>query len=149
MMRNKGYFGIGCYAMKNVINYGTLFRTAQIFGADFIFVIGCRFKRQPSDTMKSWKHLPSYDYTDFDDFNSHRPIDCPLICIELDSQAVDLNTFVHPKSACYLLGAEDHGLPATILKKAQSIVKLPGERSLNVSVAGSIVLYDRITKCNK
>jgi len=26
------------------------------------------------------------------------------------------------------------------------VVRLPGERSLNVAVAGSIVIYDRITK---
>ena len=44
-MKDKGYFGIGCLNMKTAENYGTLFRTAQILGADFIFMIGSRFKK--------------------------------------------------------------------------------------------------------
>lgn len=146
MMKDKGYFGIGCYNMKTSYNYGSLFRTAQVFGADFIFLIGCRFKHQPSDTMKSWKHIPAFTYADWEDFNSHRPHDCRLISVELDSSAVPIKTFVHPKQACYLLGAEDHGLPPVILKASQNVIYLPGERSLNVAVAGSIVLFDRINK---
>ncbi len=145
-MRENGYFGIGCLNMKTSMNYGTLFRTAQIFEADFIFLISSRFKKQSSDTMKSWRHLPLFIYTNFEDFNSHSPYDCQLIGIELIESAKSLSVFEHPKRACYLLGAEDNGLTNEAIKACQSIIKLPGERSLNVSVAGSIVLYDRITK---
>lgn len=145
-MRSKGYFGIGVFNMKNSLNYGTLFRTAQIFDADFIFLIGARFKMQASDTMKSWKHIPLFEYSNFADFNKHRPFDCPLIGIELVETAQMLSDFVHPKQACYLLGAEDNGLSKEVIAACQKIIKLPGERSLNVSVAGSIVLYDRISK---
>ena len=95
-MKDKGYFGIGCLNMKTAENYGTLFRTAQILGADFIFLIGSRFKRQASDTMKSWKHLPLFEYKDFKDFNNHRPYDCPLIGIELLENATPLSEFKHP-----------------------------------------------------
>lgn len=145
-MRDKGYFGIGCLGMKTHHNYGTLFRTAQIFEADFIFLIGARFKSQPSDTMKSWKHIPTFIYKDFKDFNEHRPHDCKLIGIEIDPHAIKLNEYKHPKQACYLLGSEDNGLTKEAMNNCQDIICLPGERSLNVSVAGSIVLYDRISK---
>jgi len=145
-MKDKGYFGIGCLNMKTSMNYGSLFRTAQIFEADFIFLIGCRFKTQATDTMKSWRHIPTFTYTSFEDFNSHRPHDCKLIGIEMVSHAVPLKDFKHPKQACYLLGAEDNGLTKEAITKCQSLVYLPGERSLNVAVAGSIVLYDRISK---
>lgn len=145
-MIDKGYFGIGCLNMKTSMNYGTLFRTAQIFEADFIFLIGARFKPQATDTMKSFRHIPVFVYRDFKDFNDHRPYDCKLIGIELAETAVMLSDFKHPKQACYLLGAEDNGLTKEALQHCQEVIKLPGERSLNVSVAGSIVLYDRITK---
>ncbi len=148
MMKKKGICGIGVECMKNNLNYGTLFRTAQIFDADFIFLIGKRFKKQCSDTMKSFKHIPLFEYTDFDDFNNHRPYGCILVGIEMSDNAIMLNEFIHPKQACYLLGAEDHGLSNNATKHCQAIVKLPGERSLNVSVAGSIVIYDRIIKRN-
>ena len=109
-MKDNGYYGIGCINMKNNINYGTLFRTAQIFEADYIFLIGRRFKTQASDTMKSWKHIPLFEYKDFKDFNSHRPYNCSLVGIELLKTATPIKIFNHPNRACYLLGAEDNGL---------------------------------------
>lgn len=145
-MKKKGYFGIGCMGMKTSENFGTLFRTAQIMEADFIFLIGTRFKRQASDTMKSWRHMPLFEYKDFKDFNDHRPYDCKLVGIEIIESATPITDFKHPKQGCYLLGAEDNGLSKEAIEACQEIVCLPGERSLNVSVAGSIVLYDRITK---
>lgn len=143
-MKDKGYFGIGVLNMKNSINYGTLFRTAQILDANFVFVIGARFKQQASDTMKSWRHIPTYEYKDFEDFNTHRPYDCELIGIELTDNARLVETFLHPKRAIYLLGAEDSGLSEEVMNKCKHIIKLQGKRSMNVAVAGSIVLYDRI-----
>ena len=145
-MKQNGFFGIGCLHMKTPMNYGTLFRTAQIFDADFIFVIGARFEAQASDKMKSWKNIPAFSYRDFADFNEHRPHACKLIGIELTDKATMLSEFKHPLQACYLLGAEDHGLTLEAPRHCQEIIRLPGERSLNVSVAGSIVIYDRITK---
>ena len=145
-MKQNGYFGIGCLNMKTSMNYGTLFRTAQILGADFIFLIGSRFKKQPTDTMKSFRHLPLYEYKDFKDFNEHRPYGCQLIGIELMETATPIKKFKHPKQACYLLGSEDNGLTKEAIQNCQELVYLPGERSLNVSVAGSLVLFDRIQK---
>lgn len=148
-MKNNGYFGIGCLNMKTAMNYGTLFRTAQILNADFIYLVGCRFEHQASDTMKSWRHIPTFVYQDFKDFNEHRPHDCKLIGIELIKTATPIAEFKHPKQACYLLGSEDNGLSKEAIEHCQEIIYLPGERSLNVSVAGSIVLYDRISKLKK
>lgn len=145
-MKKSGYFGIGCLGMKTSMNYGTLFRTAQIFNTDFIFLIGQRFKIQASDTMKSWRHIPLFQYDTFEDFNKHRPYDCKLIGIELTDDATKIEHFKHPKRSCYLLGSEDNGLSREAVDGCQEIILLPGERSLNVSVAGSIVLFDRINK---
>ena len=143
-----GYFGIGCIYMKNPLNYGTLFRSAQVLGADFIFLIGKKFKTQVSDTMKSYKHIPLYQYENFEDFYEKLPYGCKLIGVELDDKAVSIKDFKHPKQACYLLGAEDDGIPPKIIDKCHNVIKLPGEMSLNVSTAGSIVLFDRINKKN-
>lgn len=78
-MKQHGYFGIGCIVMKTADNYGTLFRTAQIMGADFIFLIGCRFKKQASDTMKSWKHLPLFEYDTCTHFQINYAAYVPLL----------------------------------------------------------------------
>jgi len=145
-MRESGFYGIGVFMPKTEHNYWTLFRTAQILDADFLFLIGARFKVHSADTMCSYRHIPVFSYTDFQDFNSHRPFDCKLVGIELTDNAIEVSEYKHPKRAVYLLGAEDNGLSRECIDNCQDIIKLHGKRSMNVSVAGSIVLYDRYRK---
>lgn len=145
-MKKNGFYGIGIEQGKNSFNYWTLFRTAQILDADFLFTIGKRFKPGAPDTMKAWRHVPVYSYDDFQDFQQHRPYSCRLIGIEMCEKAVNMNSFSHPKNCIYLLGAEDNGLSKDALGSCDGYIKLFGERSFNVSVAGSIVLYDRYQK---
>lgn len=145
-MDKRGYFGIGILNPKTEVNIGTLWRSAFIMDASFIFTIGKRYKKQASDTTKSWKHIPLYNYETFEDFYKSMPYDCKLIGIELDEKSVPISNFKHPERCIYLLGAEDHGLTTEAIGKCNELIVLPGEFCLNVSVAGSIVLYDRIIK---
>lgn len=145
-MKKDGFFGIGIEHPKTKVNYWTLFRTAQIYNADFLFLVGARFSKGSPDTMKAFRHVPVYSYKDIEDFNDHRPYGCLLVGVEMTDEAVALKDFNHPKQGAYLLGAEDHGLSKRALELCQKVVKLPGEQSLNVSVAGSIILYDRLVK---
>ncbi len=145
-MKCKGYYGIGIERGKTKENYWTLFRTAQILDADFIFLIGEKFKRHAADTMKSYRHMPTFSYTDFEDFNKHRPYNCRLIGVEMVDSAILLEDYKHPEQACYLLGSEDNGLSRQALNNCQEIIKLHGKRSFNIAVAGSIILYDRYNK---
>jgi len=145
-MKNRGYFGIGIENGKNKFNYGSLYRTAGILGASFLFIIGKRFQPQISDTCRSHKHIPTLSYLNFDDFYKNLPYNCMLIGIEMIPEATYIEKFTHPERACYLLGAEDHGLSKVAISKCHKFIKLQGEVSLNVSVAGSIVIYDRISK---
>lgn len=142
----RGYFGIGIFQNKTVENLGTLWRTADLFDASFVFTIGRRYKQQATDTFKTTKHIPCYHYNDFDHFNGCRPIDCQLVGIELMDIATPIKPFRHPERAIYLLGAEDNGLSTECIVKCQHIIQLPGIRSMNVAVAGSIVMFDRNQK---
>lgn len=142
----RGYFGIGIQNAKTELNIGTLWRSAFIMGASFIFTIGHRYKRQASDTPESWKHIPLYNYDTFDDFYKSIPYDCQLIGIELSDRSIPIAEFKHPERCIYLLGAEDNGLTNEAINKCHKIVVLPGTYCMNVSVAGSIVLFDRIQK---
>ncbi len=142
----RGYFAIGIENTKTEHNVGSLWRTADLFGAAFIFTIGRRYKTQASDTMKSARRVPLFHYADFEDFLGHLPYDAQLVGLELDARAKPVESFCHPERAVYLLGAEDHGLTKAALARCQHLVQLPGRASLNVAVAGSIVLYDRHAK---
>ncbi len=144
MITKRGYFSIGVFNPKKAVNVGSLWRSASIFGAASMFTIGARYHKQSSDTMKSYRHIPLTTYSDFDDFYSHLPYDAQLVGIELSDGARDLATFRHPERAVYLLGAEDHGLPPSVIKRCHHVVRMQGDYCLNVAVAGSIVIYHRV-----
>lgn len=143
----RGYFGIGIYHAKTEHNIGTLWRSAQLYGAAFIFTVGRRYQMQASDTPKTRNHTPLFEYSTIDDLVAHLPQSCPLVGVELDPRAQALSQFAHPERACYLLGAEDHGLPLNVLDRCHAVVQVETLRpqSLNVAVAGSLVLHHRHT----
>lgn len=58
----RGYFGIGIEHPRTTKNIGTLWRSADIMQADFIFVIGRHYQPVPTDTLKSWKHIPLFEF---------------------------------------------------------------------------------------
>ena len=142
----RGYFGIGIFNAKNEKNIGTLWRSANILGAQFIFTIGKRYSNQSSDTMSTPKHIPLFHYMNWEDFKNHTPKDCPIVAVELDEKSVPIKTFIHPERCIYLLGAEDSGISKKVLSECYTIVQLPGDHCMNVSTAGSIVMYDRLLK---
>tara|TARA_B100000809_G_scaffold179903_1_gene177519 strand:+ start:4601 stop:5059 length:459 start_codon:yes stop_codon:yes gene_type:complete len=142
----QGFFGIGIQNGKTPENLGVLWRSAQNMGASYIFTIGNRYAKQACDTHKAVGAMPYFHYESFDDFYKHIPKGAQLVGVELDETAVSLETFEHPRRCVYLLGAEDHGLSNKAIEKSLHLVKFDTPQSLNVSVAGSIVMYDRSAK---
>mgnify|MGYP001824380664 CR=1 FL=1 len=142
----RGYFGIGIYQAKHFSNVGVLWRSAYQLGAAYLFTVGKRYRVQPSDVYQSWKHLPMHNYPSSEAFAETLPFGCQLIGIEMDG--TPLPEYNHPQRAVYILGAEDSGLPKHIIERCHDIVSIPAVRrvSYNVAMAGSIVMYDRLTK---
>ncbi|MDG1427629.1 MAG: RNA methyltransferase [Crocinitomicaceae bacterium] len=142
----KGYHAIGVFRGKTHHNIGTLWRSAYILGASYIFTVDGKYKKQSSDVLRTWSRIPLFTYKTFEDLLENIPFDCRLIGVEIDNRAEMLHEFEHPKRAIYLLGAEDSGLPEFVKEKCHFLIKLPGNSSLNVGVTGSIVLHDRVSK---
>lgn len=137
------YFGIGIQNGKTPENLGVLWRSAQNLGASFIFTIGNRYAKQACDTHNAIKAMPYFHYETFEEFFKNLPKGARLVGVELTERAQNLETFHHPRRCVYLLGAEDHGLSKKAIEKSHFLIKLKSQLSLNVSVAGSIVMYDR------
>ena len=145
----QGYFGIGIYSPQKSHNVGTLWRSAFIFGASFIFTIGGqKYHTQSSDTTHAPKYIPLYHYLNMEDFYLYLPKDCLLVGVEISSSSQDLRNFTHPERAIYLLGSETTGLPERLLEKCHRKIQIPTyfPYPLNVSMAGNIIMYDRLTK---
>jgi tRNA G18 (ribose-2'-O)-methylase SpoU len=122
-----------------------LWRSAFLYDAAFIATIGRRYTHQASDTSNTPNRIPLIHYDDIDALIGHLPTGCQLIGVELDERAVPLSRFWHPENALYLMGAEDHGLPPEVLARCHHVVQVesPKEWSMNVSTAGTTVLYSR------
>jgi len=145
----RGYCGIGIYHPKHEANIGTLWRSAMIYQADFLFTIGRRYRHQASDTIKAVRHLPLWHFASFDEFYTHMPHAARLVCVEITEGSHSLTNYVHPERAIYMLGAEDNGIPRGVLDREEiAVVTIPTPTSLclNVATAGTIVLHDRYIK---
>lgn len=141
-----GFFGIGIMHGKRQQNIGTLWRSAYIMGASFIFTIDHKYKHQSSDVQRAWTKIPLFQYDSFESFYQNLPYDCQLVGLEMDEASEPIKTFKHPKRCVYLLGCESNGLGRKVMDRCHKLVYLPGEHSLNVAVAGSVVMFDRINK---
>lgn len=149
---SRGYFAVGIQGSKTPQNVGTLWRSATLFGAAFVFTVGKRYEgNQSCDTTLTWKHTPLLHFTDLDDLHAHLPRSCPLIGVELTDTAIPLADYSHMDRACYLLGAEDHGLSKEALMRCHQIVQIETALpySMNVAVAGSLILHDRHVKARR
>jgi tRNA(Leu) C34 or U34 (ribose-2'-O)-methylase TrmL len=147
LVPDRGYWGIGVYRPKKEHNFGTILRNAYSFGASFVYTIGPRFKRQAADTARAWRHVPVFCYGGIEDLLAHLPYGCSLVGVELVKEAIYLPRFSHPERACYLLGAEDCGLPRDVIARCEYAVRIPGAAyCLNLASAATIMMYDRVAK---
>ena len=139
----RGYFGIGVEGLSKAMNAGNLFRSAQAFGASFLFTLQGPYRmRVASDTSRAGVNLPLYDFEGVDDLRL--PDRCRLVGIELTDDAVVLPSFRHPARCAYVLGPERGSLSPALLARCDDVVKIPTAFCINVSVAGAIVMYDRL-----
>jgi tRNA G18 (ribose-2'-O)-methylase SpoU len=142
MMR--GYFGVGVDGISKPMNLGNLMRIAHAFDASFFFSIAEQLKLSDaqSDTSRTEGALPVYSYRSAEEFRL--PVGCRLVGVEITDDAVDLPRFRHPQHAAYVFGAERMSLSKDVLSRCEFVVKIPTRFSINVGMAGAIVLYDRL-----
>jgi tRNA G18 (ribose-2'-O)-methylase SpoU len=140
----RGYFGVGVDGISKPMNLGNLVRIANAFDASFFFSIAPRLKLSDaqSDTSRAQGAMPFYSFAEPGDFRL--PLGCRLVGVEITDDAIELPRFRHPQRACYVFGAERFSLSPQVLKACEFTVKIPTRFSINVGMAGAIVLYDRL-----
>ena len=140
----RGYFGVGVDGVSKPMNLGNLLRISHAFGASFFFTIAGRVKlsEAQSDTSAAAGHLPVYQFRSADEFRL--PQGCSLIGVEITDAAVELPRFRHPLRAAYVFGSERMSLSSEALERCEFVVRIPTRFSINVGMAGAIVIYDRM-----
>jgi len=130
-------------------NVGSLVRTAHAVAAEEVLLIGEReWNVEAARTAELFTTVTRL--ADADAFRSHlEERDLKLVAVELDARAVNLFDAEYPERPCFLLGAELGGIPPELLDEAELVVQIPQwglVPSLNLAVAGSVVLYDFLAK---
>lgn len=143
--RARGYFGIVVEGASKSANIGAVLRTAHGFGASFCFTIGLGWDSRAArlaDTADTPARVPLWRFPDVAALSL--PRGCQLIGVEMLDEAIDLPSFRHPLGAAYVLGPEREGLSPALLARCAHVVWIPTRFALNLSVAGAIVMYDRL-----
>lgn len=141
----RGYFAVGVEGISKPMNLGAIMRTANAFGASFVFTINAANpikQTYKADTSRTFESVPYYQWDTVGDIVL--PKGCKLVGVELTEDAIDLPKFSHPKSAAYVLGRERGDLSQPMIQKCDYLVKIPTRFCVNVSVAAALVMYDRI-----
>jgi len=146
------------YNIRSVYNVGSLFRTADGAGFTMMHLIGItpqpvdRFGRKRVDLAKTAlgaEHSVGWKYHEsFDDFLGYFKKEYPMglcVALEQDPKSHSYTDISPDRDLCLVLGNEVEGIPSEITAISDMIVEIPmmgKKESLNVSIAGSIVMYD-------
>lgn len=139
----RGYAAVALDNPKYDGNIGGALRAAYCLDANMVVLSGTRFRREATDTIHAWKHIPTHQVSDVFDA---LPVDCTPVAVDLVEGATPLPRFQHPERAFYIFGAEDRTLGEPILARCKHRVVIPTRLCLNLACAINVVLYDRIVK---
>jgi tRNA G18 (ribose-2'-O)-methylase SpoU len=141
----RGYFGIGVEGISKPMNLGAVTRTAHAFGASFVFTVAEAVAMREvnlADTSSAAANMPFYRFDTADALML--PKGCALIGVEITEDAIELPSFHHPRCTAYVLGPERGILSEAMLARCDHVVKIPMKFSINVGLAGALVMYDRL-----
>lgn len=146
----RGYFGIGVEGISKPMNLGAVTRTAHAFDASFVFTVSEAVSMGEinlADTSSAAANMPFYRFENAEELLL--PKGCSLIGVEITEDAIELPSFHHPRRAAYVLGPERGILSDAMLARCDHVVKIPMKFSINVGLAGALVMYDRLTSLGR
>jgi tRNA G18 (ribose-2'-O)-methylase SpoU len=145
--------------VRSAHNVGSLFRTADGAGVSELVLVGYtpapqdRFGRvQPEiekTSLGASQMIPWVTKTDNEAIayvNVLKQDGYVVVAVEQTHQAVSMYDFIVPNKVVYILGNEIEGVGEALLAEATVHVEIPmlgKKESLNVSVAGGIVLFHK------
>ncbi len=155
-----GQYILVLHDIRSVYNVGALFRTADAVGITKIILSGYsptpldRFGRERNDFVKcalgAEKSIPwEYVETPYERIQELKTEGFQVIGLEQDERSVDYKQSIDSEKIVIILGTETTGMTKELMSLCDIIMEIPMQgikESLNVSVAGGILLYRILDK---
>jgi len=131
------------------MNVAMSVRTAAVLGCSDVWIVGKRkYDARPEVGAKNYIRVHKIDTPDdMSHFFAMNGLQ-PFLIEQGGTPLEDMNFKPYMKKpVCFIMGSESHGIPQEILYNLRDVPRLTISqygliRSLNVSVAGSIVMYE-------
>ena len=138
--------------VRSMHNVGSVFRTADAFLVDKIYLCGITGIPPHKEINKTalgatetvaWEYAP----TTLELINNLKSDGYQIVCLEHTSESISIQKFCPKKDQKYALifGNEVFGVSDEVIEKANICVEIPQfgtKHSLNISVAAGIVIWD-------
>lgn len=145
-------FGVAVYNISKEFNIGSLLRTAHCAKVKDFFLIGEKsFNTYAAVSSEKWTKI-NYFQSIEEFLLGIEKTNYALLLVDQTKNSKSLFDFDFPERPLFLLGTEKGGLPEHIKNKNYPTVEIPQYglvHSLNMSCAGSIVIYHYLYKVYK
>ena len=136
--------------IRSAFNVGAIFRTAEAFGAESVWLSG--YSPAPDEEKTAKTSMGTQDHIEWktvshahDAITELKSQGFAIIALETAQTAVELQDFKWPEKSAILLGNERFGLDSNLLREADHLVRIPlhgVKNSLNVGIAFGIAAAD-------
>ena len=127
------------------INIGGLVRTFNIMNGAEVDIVGRKqWDRRGSVGTHNYMYI-KYENEMSDLINRLKSMSYRIVAAEIDDRAEPLHTYKFEQRTAIIMGAEATGITKETLAMADDLVYIPQQgsaRSMNVSAAGSIMMYE-------
>jgi tRNA G18 (ribose-2'-O)-methylase SpoU len=137
--------------IRSLMNIGSVFRTADAFRVEHIYLCGITAQPPHRDIQKtalgatdsvSWSHHPSIQQL----LNDLQARDIQLIGVEQTTNSKPLQEFTETldKPLALIFGNEVQGVQEAVLERCDQCLEIPqfgSKHSLNISVSAGIVIW--------
>lgn len=135
--------------IRSLSNIGSVFRTADAFRVESIFLCGitaCPPHREIQKTALGATESVSWRYfsTTQEAINFLKADSYTIFAVEQTDNSILLNDFIPIEKSAYVFGNEVDGVDDEVLKNCDGSIEIPQEgtkHSLNVSVCAGIVMW--------
>lgn len=142
--------------VRSALNVGSVFRTADAFGIQAIYLCGITALPPHREILKTalgatetvaWKHVE----TGIEAIEELRLQGFSIAAVEQTDHSIPLNQFSFQAKQALIFGNEVDGVSETVLQLCDSFIEIPQygmKHSLNISVCAGIVLWEISRKVN-